>query len=316
MSLRNGTISRDCILSCTFFTTEEAANLEHANFVTSLISFLGSLFIMLVYTQHRAVKELRTFAFRLVFFTAVADFFLSIGGMLGDAGGSETTYFGATPGLCLFQAWLISYFQLASLIWSVSIAFTLHQGFLKRNPDFGPKEVEKHAKWYHLIAWGWPLIMSLLPFATDSYGDEGGYCWIQSHPDHVPWRFAQFYIPLSIAIIYNGYVYFNVWRTFKQHESANDDKARRQMVARLKFYPLVLVICHLVGLVVTIDEAATSVDREDFALTMVYLIFSSLQGFFDAVVYGLTPDIQNKILPACLQKNNVDIEAQKINNDE
>lgn len=295
-----------CILGCTDFTIAEQGNLEIANVTTSSFSLIGSLFIIIIYLR---VRELRSFAFRLVFLTAIADFFFSLGGLLGDAGGNPETFVGANTELCLFQSFIISYFQLASLIWSVSIAFTLHMGFLKRRVDFNPKEVYKHEKKYHLVAWTYPLVMAILPFTTNSYGDEGGYCWIQSHSEHVSWRFIQFYVPLLIAIIYNAYVFFNVWIKIREYTQFDDDKAKAKMVARLKFYPLVLVVCHLFGFFVSIQEVVTG-GRDFYDLSMMYLIFSSLQGFANAFVYGLTPDVQSKVFPCLGQKEEAETQLK------
>eukprot|EP00808_Paulinella_micropora_P012216 g65911.t1 len=159
------------------FTVEQTAILEDISVTLSVFSFIGCLFIIFFYWK---LREVRSFVFELVFWVAVSDAGFSIGKFLGDAGGNENTHLGASNALCVAQAFIISYFGLASMLWSAAIAFTLHMAFLNGDARFRTPQVEQRWKWYHSICFGYPLLMACLPFSTDAYGDTGGWCWIMN----------------------------------------------------------------------------------------------------------------------------------------
>lgn len=286
----------------TGLTDVESLQLEMANVVVSILSILGSIFIITCYIY---LRDLRTFAFRLVFMVAVSDVFYSLGLFLGDAGGSAS-HLGASPALCTLQAILISYFQLTSLTWAVSIAFTLHMAFLRELPSFAPNEVERHNLKYHLVCWGLPLLLTSLPAFTNSYGDTGGWCWISSLSSAgTTWRFLQFYIWLWAAIAYNFYVFPNIYRKLREFQSAagDDESSSSSMARRLRLYPVVLLVCHTPGTILSIYEAASG--SQLFWLHMMTVIFSASMGLLNALIYGLTPEVAKQV---CFRKQVIDSE--------
>lgn len=276
-------------------TDEESLTLEKLNIVTSVFSICGSLFIMSFFF---VLKDLRTFAFKLVCMVAVSDVFFSIGNFMGDAGGDSTTHLGASPAFCMTQALFIGYFQLTSLFWAISIAFTLHMAFLRENPDFAPSSIHEHDKKYHLVCWGIPLILTILPLFTGSYGDTGGWCWIMSRNamDNV-WRFLQFYLWLFLGIGYNCFVFLSIFQKIKQMQAMSGEadglgRSRNTMAGRLRLYPLVLLICHLPGTISILYELGGT---QSFILNVLTVIFGSLWGLANALVYGLTPEVAQQV---------------------
>jgi hypothetical protein len=159
---------------------------------------------------------------------------------MGDAGGFRT-HIGASPELCLSQAYaicvlysrsikpisyvsrvLISYGQLSSVLWSGAIAFTLHMAFLNRREAFSGTYINNFICYYVAVCFGLPAVLTVLPYffgeanASESgldlgaYGDTGGWCWIK--PQNPVWRLIQFYIILWTVVSYNFYVYIGVHR--------------------------------------------------------------------------------------------------------
>jgi len=273
------------------FDHPDARKLELINVVMSCCSFAGAAFIIFGFFS---LPNLRTFAFRLVLCVAFSDLFYSLGNFLGDAGGNPDTHVGASTGLCTFQALLISYFGLASMLWSCSIAFTLHMAFLRGDEHFHPPVVETKMKYYHLICWGYPIPVTFLPFITHSYGDTGGWCWITNNDlASTLWRFFQFYIVLWIVITYCAWVYFQVYR--KLTNSLTDQRTVPKQVSHIRFYPLVLVICWIWG---TINTVYTSFHEDSPGLlwmNALHIFFASALGAVNAFVYGLTPIVQHEL---------------------
>ena len=148
---------------------------------------------------------------------------------------------------CVVQAVTESFFELSSVLWTTSIAFTLYMMFFKRKTI---KEVEGYFNMYMLFCWGVPLILTIIPGAMDMYGGAGAWCWIK--PGHVEWRFLQFYIPLWLAVSFNTYVYVVVIRTTNKGARmarASGSEAAKEMadrmvasVNRLRWYPMILLI--------------------------------------------------------------------------
>lgn len=273
------------------FTDEQARVLEHINVIVSVFSFVGSTFILWAFWK---LRDVRSFVFQLVRWVAFSDVGYSIGNFLGDAGGNSETHIGASQGLCTFQAVLISYFGLASMLWSAAIAFTLHKAFLQGDEGFRSPSVNEKWIYYHLVCFGWPVVVTLLPFTTDGYGDTGGWCWIKTDNSiDRAWRYIQLYLPLWFIIVYNMYVYVSVY----QKMSALSNSAGTNMTkeaARVRFYPLVLVICMFWA---TINTLYKTFNNGDGLLWMnaLAIFFASSIGWVNALVYGLTPIIREEL---------------------
>ena len=93
-------------------------------------------------------------------------------------------------------------------------------------------------------------------------------------------RFLMFYIPLWIALSFNIYAYVRVVDFVKKYISTTLEV---RFVHRLKYYPMVLVICWTFP---TINRIYNLFGDEVRALTYLHVIFGGLQGFMNALVYG------------------------------
>ena len=96
-------------------------------FVTSLFSALGALFIIVSWATNRT---LRIFFLRLVMFLSVANFCsavayaMSLAELLPGSASLANTPHGVG---CQLQAWLMAIFESAGVLWTVAIAWTLHE---------------------------------------------------------------------------------------------------------------------------------------------------------------------------------------------
>lgn len=142
-----------------------------------------------------------------------------------------------------------------------------------------------------------------------------------SHSDKA-WRFLQFIIPLWVAIIFNSSVLWSVrTRVLAMTETAGTDataeeaaasrKRAQAMLSRIRLYPLVWYVTirwhhhHCVPLCY-FDRVATNLfstintlyelgGGQNYTLTMFDVLLSSSQGFLNALVYGLTPTIRDRV---------------------
>lgn len=183
------------------------------------------------------------------------------------------------------------------MLWSVSIAFTLYKAFLKEDANFSSQHIYKHAWTYNGVCWGFPALMTLLPLSTESYGDTGGWCWLVNDDAGITWRFFQFYLPLWAAVGFNAYVYYGVHRKLvllneEAIASGNPMTTDTSLIERIKFYPLVLIVCWFFGSINAVWESTGSVN---YFLNCLTIFFSSAMPIGNALVYGFTPAVSNRV---------------------
>lgn len=242
--------------------------------VCSVFSFVGSFLVMFFYWRF---KQARNFVFEMVFWLALSDFLSALGMLIGEVEGP----------LCILQAWMRAAFELSSLLWSSAIAFVLFMAVIKQDSSFGTSGVvSQYRIKFHASIWSLTLVLSVLPFTTDSYGNIGEWCWIQGdRPISTLWRFISFYIPTWIAIAWCCWVYMKL----VMKSSSNVEIKRRTM-----YYPLVLVICWIPPSVGVLIRTASD-SPLPAALGLMVAITTGLFGFFNALVYGFTPAITQLI---------------------
>jgi hypothetical protein len=171
---------------------------------------------------------------------------------------------------------------------------------LKKKRNFQSNNIGKQMYKYHLFNWGLSLILTVLPAFFDAYGDTGGWCWITRQ--NTGWRMVQFYIPLWLVVGYCTYVYINVYRRLKESRDVGSAK----LMTRIMYYPLVLVVCFLpasINRVVEVflmpqlnsDNPSQRLNTYIFIMTLLHVFFTSLFGVSNAIVYGLTPVVRERV---------------------
>ena len=102
------------------FSPEETDLINAAEITASVFSFLGSGMIMICYFLF---PDLRKFAFRLVFFLSLSDWVAAVAGFLTPVNRDGLL----NCGVCLCQAWLLSIFELSSVLWTACISHCLYR---------------------------------------------------------------------------------------------------------------------------------------------------------------------------------------------
>ena len=135
---------------------------------------------------------------------------------------------------------------------------------------------------------------------SSSYESSGGWCWISGKDaGGIAQRLLLFYIPVWTAVSFNCFVYYKVIKRIRLvsrsqqpgDENSGDLSKILAMINRLKLYPLILVICWIFPTINRIQNFA------DFYHPQVWLSgiavgLSSLNGCFNALVYGFTPGVR------------------------
>jgi len=187
------------------YADSQVETLVTLNVIASSFSFLGACFII---ANFFAFKEFQNFAFKLILFVAVGDIINSLGNFLGSP--DNGTF------LCYLQAFLTQFGDIVSFSWVTSIAAVIYS-VINREVQPTAEQVQKWYKKIHLIIWPTTLTLSILPFFSDSYGNDNGLCWIRVYPNASEdpwgevWRTICFYLPLLGSIIFVAVVYYKIW---------------------------------------------------------------------------------------------------------
>jgi len=257
------------------------------------ISMLGSLFIIVSYISF---PRLRSFAFQLVLMVSLADVLSSFAYMITPS---------VAPSLCEFQGVLMTFSDLASLLWVGSIAFTIHRIFLHEH-NFSLEQTH-HLK-YQCFCWGVSLVFAAFPFITNDYDKTNTlWCWIQYSSSGIIWGLICYYIPVWILLLYLVWVYLKVWRIIKlqpvNRECVIDtERANHQLVtqSRMLVYPTIFFFSIICG---SLDRSyELALKKRNFYLALLNIITCNLHGLFNSIVYGFTNAVRLEWVECCCPK--------------
>jgi len=279
------------------FTDSELDTLVVINVTCSILSLVGSLTIIICYLYF---QDLRTFAFRLVFFISCSDACACIFRLFGNPRSTE---------LCHLQAFGSNIFDLASFMWAAAIAVVINVVRVK----YDKFPADKFMLWCHFLIWPSSLIISILPFFSGSYGPAGGWCWIKDNDtwDKV-WRIVCFYIILLAIFCYLVYVYFRLYRYLSTGDEISEDS--QAMLRKVFFFPLVLFVCYFFAFVRRLLEVLGNLTTP-YWLAVLHITFSSLLGLGNAIVYGaINSMMRQQIMNKCCGSKNL-LESEKRSGD-
>lgn len=155
--------------------------------------------------------------------------------------------------------------------------------------------ISVYHKRYVIYALGIPLLAAIAPLVIAKYGNSDGWCWVEA--DEGQWRntvlrLSIYYIPLWLVIPYNLMVYIKVIQKINK-EIANvteEEFTRRQLVRKLFFYPLVLIICQTPVTITRIHDYVET--NPKFELVLISGIGICINGLLNAIVYGCNKSVK------------------------
>ncbi|GBG34124.1 Latrophilin receptor-like protein A [Hondaea fermentalgiana] len=254
------------------------------------LSLAGSLFIVISYL---ILVRIRTFPYKLVMFLSVANVGSSLAYFVGLASINEGNVHECTSSVgCILAAAMTQFFDVASFFWIAIIAFNVH-AVLVRNKG---RAVEAYERWYHLVGWGISLIITIICGALGCFGDSGIWCWIKR--DRQTARFFAYYLPLLIVFSFTASTYLIVSSAL-QHQVQG-----RTVTRRLRLYLAVFVVFRVWGVVHRTHNYFH--ENQMFWLALMHAIFSPLQGFANALVYGCNAAVAREYRRYCSGLNTED----------
>ncbi len=209
-----------------------------------------------------------------------------------ELNGSDPDALENPSALCVAQAAIETYASLSSVLWTTAIAATLYQSvFMRKTAD----EVKSSIKWYYVACYGFPLLITIIPFTFGGYGPAGAWCWIKER--YIAMRIVGFYLPLILAIIFNAVVYTFVVRLINRTYKTGADQASAKQIdnttRKLRVYPFILLIVWLPAMINRTYELSTG--EQSYSLFLIQQIFSSSQGMWNAMVYGFSRGVREAL---------------------
>lgn len=222
--------------------------IEFSMRLLSSISCLACLTVMGLYLRYEPIS--RKSYNRLIFYIAISDFFSAVGGLFGMSKNGTWN--------CFLQSFLTNYFPLASIFWTVVISYLLYD-ILQKPHAHSHSPTKPHGiavdTWVHLLCWGLPLILSLLPLTTTDYGTydgKDGWCFLRPRDGSPKWTFhfwlfasffAWVYIAIALFLIFILYVGYVVASPsgYLQTDSIISQTIRKA-IHKLIWYPVIILI--------------------------------------------------------------------------
>ena len=269
--------------------------------VGGTLSVIGSVFIIVSYCLFR---KSRKFSRRLLMYLTIADLFASVGWLLS---GFEKILNAKHPGvLCVVQGYLLQFFYLASFLWTACFAWHLFQLIWLKNRRAYQLEWK-----YHLLSWGIPGAVCLYFAIRQVYFHEPGmggtkdrpWCWITSNNpnDKFEWeQFVFFYFPLIAILLFNLFIYVLLLKRLRNNLSGMELKIRQ----RLLLYVGVFIFLSGWGLANRVYQFVSKTASPNYFLLCMDAICGPLQGFCNAIVYGINQKLRERYVACCNRNNN------------
>eukprot|EP00753_Platysulcus_tardus_P005965 PLAT13825.1.p1 GENE.PLAT13825.1~~PLAT13825.1.p1 ORF type:complete len:319 (+),score=61.94 PLAT13825.1:46-957(+) len=251
-------------------SASQMSTLRAITLVTASLSICGSLFIIFTFFKF---PSLQTVPFRLIMLLSVADFGSSITYIIGASSDA--------PAVCTISGFMSQFFDLATFLWVGCIAVNLYFVFLR-----GGLATKRNLAAFHAVAWGLPLVLAIITVAIGAIGPAGLWCWITADFQALRWLF--FYVPLWVIMAAIAVVYTRVIGKFGEKSTSKKDS--RAVTSRLRLYVLVFLFLRLWSTANRIQNAVAPNSPVFFLLAM-HSLFSPLQGFLNALVYGLNKKV-------------------------
>jgi hypothetical protein len=271
----NDVIDVECVVHVNntgAFSTGQSKSIKAVVLTGASLSVLGSSFIIFTYWY---LPKLRSFPYKLIAYLSLADWFSSFAYILGADNDADEC---VNTVICGLTAAMSQFFDVATFLWTAVIAFNIYCVLVQGK---GP-EIRRYEKYYHMVAWGIPMVLLIVVAATGSLGDAGNWCWITE--DHQIERVLCYYVPLMLIMIVNGVIYVLIGR------AVSDTLEASTINRRLRLYILVFVFIRLWSVINRFQNWVNPTEPV-YALYLLHSLFSPLQGFLNSIVYGFNKKV-------------------------
>ena len=245
------------------------------------LSLLGCVFILIIYA---IAKELRVYAFKLVWYVAFFETIKSIVLILpGYTGKISFT-------VCSLQGYLLVLSGLGGLVWILAISFCLQKVI-----QYVHNNVEMYHNFWLFLSFILCPAISTLPFLTNSYGKNCGLCALKSNENAEIWRISIDYFPKWLSIIFIIICYSKVViHVKKDNQIFTDNVDKHVFFRRIIAYPAIILFGFIPITIFRLFQAEGDDCGNIYLSGIAYTCYGSY-GFFNAIAYGYNESINQYI---------------------
>eukprot|EP01138_Halocafeteria_seosinensis_P016442 gb/GECG01016773.1/.p1 GENE.gb/GECG01016773.1/~~gb/GECG01016773.1/.p1 ORF type:complete len:405 (+),score=40.36 gb/GECG01016773.1/:1-1215(+) len=192
--------------------------------------------------------------------------------------------------ICRVQTVGIAFFPVASLFWTTFLAMELHRFIVYPHWDLKGNFSRKRYYWYHVVAWGVPLVMVLIVAPIMGSNNAGIWCWFREPAGGLHATFYVIYLTSALLWLFIVALYVHMgWRVrkeVKQQGRTPSDHIRNMLLALL-LYPLVFLVIFIFQLLNRIGVGTTGKNRAFASQGVAYATAATApaQGFLNCIVY-------------------------------
>ncbi|KAJ1407232.1 hypothetical protein B484DRAFT_483152 [Ochromonadaceae sp. CCMP2298] len=265
-----------------------------AQLAVGSISAAACFAVILTYLLFPVMRRQRYI--ELVFYVALNDMIASIGMALGPTSNGSFE--------CWYQGISTTFNFLSVIFWSCAIAWQLYAVVVLQGT------IIKRMFWWHVVCWGLPLLLSLLPLTTNTYGntdDASTWCFVADRAGSPYWSLTFWWIFFYLFLV-GGFLlslYFLASVAWKLHYLRVVPEIMRSTVMKLALYPLVTMGCWSLNIAINIHalrRGSLVFNARWQAINQVALLLTSSQGFWNAVVFFWLNPLVRKQWRLCLEE--------------
>jgi hypothetical protein len=244
--------------------------------VAASLSMLATTYVVITIVRMKLSSKL---FLKLILFIAICDFGSAASVVVGGTHSESIE--------CYIQGIANNYFCLASFLWTMVIGYEMHLLIWY-------SRVQTDLRIISVVNWTLPLILSLIPLSTSTYGnDDGapGWCFFNSRDGYTRWvdglwEFVSFYLWIFLMVLYLFYV--SALSSYKLYylQKGKVSEAHR-IIERIIYFPIIVVVCWLVSALINIGSRMglkLPIDANN-AFTIIFkYVLPNLQGLWHSFV--------------------------------
>lgn len=255
-------------------------------------STLGSI---LVLSFFYFFPSLRTFRGRLVLYLTVANLIwilsivVGLSSFIQGSGSGTSSSLKINSSLCQAQGFFLPWFIVSEDFWVATIAIFMYLTIVQK------MNVKKFEWVFHVVNWGIPFIISLIPWSGvgGGYGVAGSWCWVVDPEDQLlfsylfAWlSFVIIVVCYSLIILYIKGVTISLEKISKGQplSGGKDEQRNRKIFKKLACFPVIFLIQWIPA---TINRVQNYIDPSNPIVTLYcfHVFFVTSSGFLNFIFY-------------------------------
>ena len=142
---------------------------------------------------------------------------------------------------------------------------------------------------FHIVCWGFPVIVTLVPLTTSTYGTPGevGWCWIVNKDDNPPtwepdlWYWLSFYLYIWVTMIFITILSLRILLLIGSPDMRENTRTQFfQIFYKLLGYPVIIFICWLPSTILNYVQTVQTNSTPYTATVSLHCMMGSLSGLY------------------------------------